>query len=130
MNAQGFVFELPGGSSLQPGVDCIDVAMDELEQETGIRLARERFRRVGQRQVAATMIANEALLRVENLRIEVPTRHNVLTAVDDVSFTIAPGEDYYANSPLRDPAGPSQGSQGPLRVFRGGSWNYDGRRCC
>jgi peptide/nickel transport system ATP-binding protein len=38
------------------------------------------------------MIANEALLRVENLRIEVPTRHNVLTAVDDVSFTIAPGE--------------------------------------
>ena len=62
MNAQGFVFELPGGSSLQPGVDCIDVAMDELEQETGIRLARERFRRVGQRQVAATMIANEALL--------------------------------------------------------------------
>src|SRR3954451_15338029 len=38
------------------------------------------------------MIADEALLRVENLRIEVPTRHNVLTAVDDVSFTIAPGE--------------------------------------
>jgi peptide/nickel transport system ATP-binding protein len=38
------------------------------------------------------MIANEALLRVENLRIEVPTRHEVLTAVDDVSFTIAPGE--------------------------------------
>src|SRR5436190_1322174 len=32
------------------------------------------------------------LLQVENLRIEVPTRHEVLTAVDDVSFTIAPGE--------------------------------------
>jgi nucleoside 2-deoxyribosyltransferase/8-oxo-dGTP pyrophosphatase MutT (NUDIX family) len=62
MNAQGFVFELPGGSSVQPGVDLIDVAMDELEQETGMRLARERFRLVGRRQIAATMIANEAFL--------------------------------------------------------------------
>src|SRR5438270_2874036 len=32
------------------------------------------------------------LLQVEHLRIEVPTRRGVLTAVDDVSFTIAPGE--------------------------------------
>ena len=32
------------------------------------------------------------LLQVEHLRIEVPTRRGVLTAVDDISFTIAPGE--------------------------------------
>jgi len=32
------------------------------------------------------------LLRVENLRIEVPTRRATLVAVDDVSFDIAPGE--------------------------------------
>jgi hypothetical protein len=62
MNTQGFVFELPGGSSWQPEVDPIDVAVDELKQETGMRLGRDRFRQVGQRQVAATMIANEALL--------------------------------------------------------------------
>jgi len=38
------------------------------------------------------MSAKDALLQVEHLRIEVPTRRGVLTAVDDVSFTIAPGE--------------------------------------
>jgi peptide/nickel transport system ATP-binding protein len=32
------------------------------------------------------------LLEVEHLRIEVPTRRGVLTAVDDISFTIASGE--------------------------------------
>jgi 8-oxo-dGTP pyrophosphatase MutT (NUDIX family)/nucleoside 2-deoxyribosyltransferase len=69
MNAQGFVFELPGGSSVQPGADPIDVAMDELEQETGSRLARGRFRFVGRRQIAATMIANEALLLAVRLEL-------------------------------------------------------------
>jgi peptide/nickel transport system ATP-binding protein len=34
----------------------------------------------------------ETLLRVEHLRIEVPTRRGTLVAVDDISFTIAPGE--------------------------------------
>jgi peptide/nickel transport system ATP-binding protein len=34
----------------------------------------------------------EPLLRVENLRVELPTRHGILTALDDVSFTIDAGE--------------------------------------
>src|SRR5271170_4264794 len=34
----------------------------------------------------------EPLLRVKNLRIEIPNRKGVLTAIDDVSFTIAAGE--------------------------------------
>lgn len=34
----------------------------------------------------------EPLLRVENLRVELPTRRGVLTAIDDVSFAISPGE--------------------------------------
>jgi peptide/nickel transport system ATP-binding protein len=38
------------------------------------------------------MTASEALLRVERLRIEVPTRRGILVAVDDVSFAILPGE--------------------------------------
>jgi peptide/nickel transport system ATP-binding protein len=32
------------------------------------------------------------LLKVENLRVEVPTRRGILVAVDDISFDIAPGE--------------------------------------
>jgi peptide/nickel transport system ATP-binding protein len=31
-------------------------------------------------------------LSVRNLRVEIPTRHSVLTAIDDLSFDIAPGE--------------------------------------
>src|SRR6187401_1779079 len=34
----------------------------------------------------------EPLLEVEHLRIEVPTRRGTLVAVDDVSFSIGPGE--------------------------------------
>src|SRR5215218_3786290 len=33
-----------------------------------------------------------ALLEVRNLRVEFPTRHATLVALDDVSFDIAPGE--------------------------------------
>jgi 8-oxo-dGTP pyrophosphatase MutT (NUDIX family) len=62
MNAQGFVFEFPGGSSWQPEDDPVAVAMAEFAQETGIRLARERFQLLERRQIAATMIANEAWL--------------------------------------------------------------------
>ncbi|MEJ2624127.1 MAG: ABC transporter ATP-binding protein [Pseudolabrys sp.] len=31
-------------------------------------------------------------LSVQNLKVEIPTRHGVLTAIDDLSFDIAPGE--------------------------------------
>jgi peptide/nickel transport system ATP-binding protein len=34
----------------------------------------------------------EPLLRVEKLRVELPTRRGVLTAIDEISFAIAPGE--------------------------------------
>jgi peptide/nickel transport system ATP-binding protein len=35
---------------------------------------------------------NTPLLEVRNLRVQFPTRRGLLTAVDDVSLTIAPGE--------------------------------------
>jgi peptide/nickel transport system ATP-binding protein len=34
----------------------------------------------------------EPLLKVDHLRVEIPTRRGALTAIDDVSFDIAPGE--------------------------------------
>jgi hypothetical protein len=67
MNPAGFVFELPGGSSVRRGMDPLAVAMDELAQETGIQLPQKRFRVLGRRQIAATMIANESLLFVVQL---------------------------------------------------------------
>ena len=32
------------------------------------------------------------VLSVQNLKVEFPTRRGVLTAIDDISFDIAPGE--------------------------------------
>lgn len=62
MNAYGFVFELPGGSSFKPSIELSALAMEELEEETGMRFSQDRFRTVTQRQIAATLVANEALL--------------------------------------------------------------------
>src|SRR5439155_11162654 len=44
------------------------------------------------RQGASRVSSAEALLAVEHLCVEFPTRRGTLTAVDDVSFEIAPGE--------------------------------------
>ena len=38
------------------------------------------------------MIRPESILQVENLKVQFPTRRGTLTAVDDISFSIAPGE--------------------------------------
>jgi peptide/nickel transport system ATP-binding protein len=38
------------------------------------------------------MIRQESILQVEHLKVQFPTRRGILTAVDDVSFAIAPGE--------------------------------------
>jgi peptide/nickel transport system ATP-binding protein len=42
--------------------------------------------------VGAASVTAEPLLAVEGLRVEFPTRHGTLVAVDGISLTIAPGE--------------------------------------
>src|SRR5262245_6950287 len=42
--------------------------------------------------MSSTPSSSEPLLRVSGLRVEIPTRHGVLLALDDVSFEIAAGE--------------------------------------
>lgn len=57
----GFVHDLPGGSSFH-AADSKDVAMEEVREETGLHLARERLREHFARQLAGTFSAHSARL--------------------------------------------------------------------
>ena len=60
-NEQGFVFELPGGSSVKPGLNPRQVAADELHEETGLAISDlDRFKWVGERQLMATVSSHTA----------------------------------------------------------------------
>ncbi|CAF1165610.1 unnamed protein product [Adineta steineri] len=62
-NSNGFVYELPGGSSFEPNVDPQLIAKHELEEECGINIDdMSRFKYVGQRQLAATLSSHQAQL--------------------------------------------------------------------
>ena len=56
----GFVHELPGGSSFTVVEDGRRVAADELHEETGVAIPMERFVRHAARQCMATMITHRA----------------------------------------------------------------------
>lgn len=54
----GFIWELPGGSSPNPNDDVFQVASEELKEETGLAVPKERFmqhRQVARRQIAGTL---------------------------------------------------------------------------
>ncbi|WP_157974977.1 nucleoside 2-deoxyribosyltransferase domain-containing protein [Glycomyces dulcitolivorans] len=57
----GFVHELPGGSSREESDPAVQ-ARDEVEEETGLILTAGRLRRIGTRQIAATMSGHRAHL--------------------------------------------------------------------
>ncbi len=60
-NSIGFVMEVPGGSSFKPNMDPLVSAQRELKQETGLELSNlDRFRRVGSRQLTATLSTHQA----------------------------------------------------------------------
>ena len=58
----GFIHELPGGSSPVAETTRCDVAAEELEQETGVAISADRFREHSNRQCAATMLTHRASL--------------------------------------------------------------------
>lgn len=61
-NSDGFVHELPGGSSFKGVKDPLKIASDELEEETGLKIASERFQKVKGRQLASTLSTHKAIL--------------------------------------------------------------------
>jgi 8-oxo-dGTP pyrophosphatase MutT (NUDIX family) len=58
----GMVVELPGGSSLKPGQDPLQVASDEVREETSLEIPAERFHFEGNRQMVATLSTHHAHL--------------------------------------------------------------------
>lgn len=65
-NNEEMVFELPGGSSLNPNDDVLSTASKELEEETGLKLDKNRFKQVALKQSAATLCSHKiALFKVE-----------------------------------------------------------------
>jgi 8-oxo-dGTP pyrophosphatase MutT (NUDIX family) len=60
----GYVWELPSGSSHNPAEDALSVALKELEEETGLGLARARLKTHECRQLMATLSAHKSLLFV------------------------------------------------------------------
>ncbi len=56
----GFVREVPGGSSWKPNIDPRVEAAKEVEEETGLHLELERLQPLGTRQLVATMSAHRA----------------------------------------------------------------------
>lgn len=69
-SADGFVRELPGGSSFKGGQDPLHVASEEVLEETGLVIEAGRFRALGHRQVAATLSAHHAYLFAAELTPE------------------------------------------------------------
>lgn len=67
-NPTGYVYELPGGSSLNGALPMPEVASNELHEETGLSVEEaQRFRYVGKRQLAASAMAHQA--HVYSLRL-------------------------------------------------------------
>lgn len=59
-NTSGMVLELPSGSSFDDTLGPLQVAAEEVHEETGLRVAAERLRPVAARQVAATLLGHHA----------------------------------------------------------------------
>lgn len=61
-NSESCVYELPGGSSLRPGVDARTTAAEEVWEETGLRIDPARLKPHGGRQLGATLCSYHAYL--------------------------------------------------------------------
>jgi hypothetical protein len=61
-NAEGYVNEVPGGSSFKPGGSPLQLAADEAHEESGLSIDSSRFKAHEARQMVATMSAHKAHL--------------------------------------------------------------------
>ena len=61
-NSKGKVFEIPGGSSLKPGIDPKETIIEELEEECGFKADVARLNFVQANQLAATILTHKSHL--------------------------------------------------------------------
>jgi 8-oxo-dGTP pyrophosphatase MutT (NUDIX family) len=61
-NAKGLVYELPGGSSVKPGVDPKERIIEELHEETGFDPRIDKLEFESDRQVYATLLTHKCYL--------------------------------------------------------------------
>lgn len=58
--SDGYVHELPGGSTFGPRQDPLEIAVQELDEETGLRIDASRLRPLGVRQLGGTTSAHRS----------------------------------------------------------------------
>lgn len=61
-NKDAYVWELPGGSSENQNEDKLEVVGSEVEEETGFKISKDRIKFIQQRQVNASLLANQVSL--------------------------------------------------------------------
>ena len=83
----GYVHELPGGSSTKTSEDPLTVAAHELEEETSLKVEPARFKMLESRQVAATLSTHHAVVFAAELTAEEMTKAELI-AVSGKHFGI------------------------------------------
>lgn len=58
----GYIWEIPGGSSFKPGEIPLEIVAHELREETELKITPDRFRYVGKRQLAGTLSSHKSHL--------------------------------------------------------------------
>ena len=92
-NSEGYVLELPGGSSFDTVENPLVLMKDELLEETGISIGLDRIRVVYERQLMGTLSAHRALIGSVELFVDEMAR--IKKQVGDLHGNVADGEKTY-----------------------------------
>lgn len=90
-NNKGYVYELPGGSSLKDNSSALETASQELEEEIGLLVEPERFKFVDSRQSASTLCSHKInlysvrLTKDEIDKIKKDSQNNVTHGIQEAT---------------------------------------------
>lgn len=90
-NNKGYVYELPGGSSLKDNSSALETASQELEEEIGLLVEPDRFKFVDSRQSASTLCSHKInlysvrLTKDEIDKIKKDSQNNVTHGIQEAT---------------------------------------------